>query len=69
MKDDYKGIDIKTVSDNGGGVQVINLSYEVVYSAGLNTLPKNKLTTAEFTDFLVKSKSNLMPFNYSIEYN
>ena len=69
MKDDYKAIDTKTVSSNGGGVQVINLNYEVVYSAGLNTISKDRLTTTEFTDFLIKSKSKGMPFNYSIEYN
>jgi signal transduction histidine kinase len=69
MKDNYKAIDTKTVTDNGGGVQVINPNYEVAYSAGLNTLSKDRLTTAEFTDFLMMSKSKGMAYNYSIEYN
>ena len=69
MKDDYKSIDITSVTDNGGGVQVINTNYEVVFSEGLNTIPKDKLTTAEFTDFLIMSKSMGIPYSYSIEYN
>lgn len=69
MLDNYKAIDAKTVTDNGGGVQVINANYEVTYSAGLNTLSKDKLSTAEFTDFLMMSKSKGIAYNYSIEYN
>ncbi len=69
MRDDYKTIDTMAVQDNGGGVQVINGNYEVVFSAGLNTLSKDKLTTAEFTDFLIMSKSQGIPYSYSIEYN
>lgn len=69
MLDNYKAIDAKTVTDNGGGVQVINANYEVAYSAGLNTLSKDKLSTAEFTDFLMMSKSKGIAYNYSIEYN
>lgn len=69
MMDNYKAIDAKTVTDNGGGVQVINANYEVAYSAGLNTFSKDMLSTAEFTDFLMKSKSKGIAYNYSIEYN
>ncbi|MGH4124422.1 MAG: ATP-binding protein [Clostridium sp.] len=69
MKDDYKGINATSVIDNGGGVQVINVNYEVVFSAGINTIQKNKLTTAEFTNFLIMSKSNGVTYSYSIEYN
>jgi len=69
MKDDYKSINIRSVIDNGGGVQVINTNYEVVFSAGINTIPKYKLTTAEFTSFLIMSKSNGVSYSYSIGYN
>mgnify|MGYP001561181358 FL=1 len=69
MKDDYKRIDVAHVIDNGGGVQVINTDYEIAYSAGLNTISKDKLTTAEFTDFLMKSKSIERRYSYSIKYN
>ncbi|MBW9146722.1 HAMP domain-containing histidine kinase [Clostridium sp. CM027] len=69
MKDDYKRIDVEQVIYNGGGVQVINTDYEVAYSLGLNTISKGKLTTAEFTDFLMKSKSIERRYSYSIKYN
>ncbi|HKM34074.1 MAG TPA: HAMP domain-containing sensor histidine kinase [Lachnospiraceae bacterium] len=69
MKDDYKLIDAKKVTDNNGGVQIINSDYVVVYSAGLNTFGKDILTTAEFTDFLIMSKSKGVKYSYSIEYN
>ncbi len=69
MRDNYKAIDTKSVVDHGGGVQVINTNYEVVFSEGLNTILKNQLTTAEFTDFLMMSKSKGVPFSYSVEYN
>lgn len=69
MQDDYNRIDFKTVLDNGGGVQVINSKYEVVISKGLSTISKDKLTIAEFTDFLISSKSIGIPYSYSIEYN
>ena len=69
MSDDYKGIDTTVVIENGGGVQVINANYDVVFSAGLNTLSKDKLTTSEFTEFLIMSKSQGIPYSYSIEYN
>ena len=69
MKDDYRLIETAKVTGNYGGVQVINSNYEVVYSAGLNTFAKDKLTAAEFTDFLIKSKSTGIKYSYSIEYN
>lgn len=69
MEDDYKSIDTKSVLGNGGGLQVINTNYEVVYSKGLNTISKDKLTTSEFTDFLIKSRGKGIPYSYSIEYN
>jgi signal transduction histidine kinase len=69
MQDEYRSIDTAGVIENGGGIQVVNTNYEVVYSAGLNTISKDKLTTEEFTDFLIMSKSIEIPFSYSIEYN
>lgn len=69
MRDDYKNVDTTSVIDNGGGVQVINTNYKVVFSTGLNTISKDQLTTAEFTDFLIMSKSMGIPYSYSIEYN
>ena len=69
MQDDYRLIDTSKVIDNGGGVQVVNTNYEVVYSVGLNTFVEEQLTTAEFTDFLIKSKSIGIDYSYDIEYN
>ena len=69
MREDYKSIDTTLVIDNGGGVQVMNTNYEVIFSEGLNTILKDKLTTAEFTDFLIMSKSKGIPYSISIEYN
>ena len=69
MQDDYQTIDTAPVIANGGGVQLINDHYEVVFSSGLNTFTKDRLTTAEFTDFLMASKSKGIPYSYSIKYN
>lgn len=69
MKDDYRLIDTTKVTDNNGGMQVVNSDYEIVYSVGLNTFAKDKLTTAEFTDFLIMSNSLGIKYSYSIEYN
>lgn len=69
MKDDYTEIDTDPVIQNGGGVQVINSHYEIVFSQGINTFTKEKLTTVEFTEFLATSKSKGVPYSYSIKYN
>lgn len=69
MQDDYRRIYADPVIDNGGGVQVINNKYEIIFSAGLNTLGQDKLTAAKFTEFLTASKSPGIPYSYSIEYN
>lgn len=69
MRDDYKEIDAGPVVKNGGGVQIINEKYEVVYTAGLDTIGTARLTTGQFTDFLVQSKSKGMPYHYDILYN
>lgn len=69
MRDDYKNINTALVINNGGGVQIINSSYKVVLSKGLNTISKEELTTGQFTDFLIMSKSKGILYSYSIEYN
>lgn len=69
MEDDYSRIDTAEVIKNGGGVQVINKDYEVVFSQGINTFPKDRLSVSEFTDFLTKSKSVGIPYSYSIAYH
>lgn len=69
IRDDYHEIDPTPVVQNGGGIQVINERYEVVYSAGLNNLATDKFTTQQFTDFLVHSKSIGIPWHYDILYH
>lgn len=69
MEDDHTRIDPAPVIKNGGGVQVINRDYEVVFSAGINTFRKDKLSTQEFTDFLMAAKSKGIPYSYSIKYH
>ena len=69
MQDDYTKIDTKEVVENGGGIQVINSQYEIVFSKGLNTLGTGQLTPMVFTDFLMSSQSTGIPYSYSIEYN
>ncbi|RCX21100.1 signal transduction histidine kinase [Anaerobacterium chartisolvens] len=66
IKEDYKQIDASAVVENGGGVQVVDKEYRVVYSSGLNTIGKDKLSTEEFTTFLAESKSK--PYHYEILY-
>jgi signal transduction histidine kinase len=69
MKDNIVDIDSEPVVQNGGGVQVINDKYEVVYSEGLNTLGTKKFTVSEFTNFLIKSKEKGYKYHYDILYN
>lgn len=69
MQDDYGKIDAEPVVQNGGGVQVVDEYYKVVYSKGLNTLVTSQFTVGQFTEFLVKSKSKGIPYNYDISYN
>jgi len=69
MKDDYTKIDPIPIVKNRGGIQIINDNYEVVYSAGINTLGTKKFTVEQFTDFLVQSKSKGVPYHYDILYN
>jgi signal transduction histidine kinase len=67
IKDDYRQIDASAVVQSGGGVQVVDREYRVVYSTGLDTIGKDKLTAGEFTTFLTESKSK--PYHYDILYN
>lgn len=69
MRDDYTKIDPDPIVENNGGVQVINQNLEVIYSDGLNILGSRKLTTEEFTDFLIYSKSVGVPYSIDIQYN
>lgn len=69
MKDDYSEIDAESVVKNGGGIQIVNDDYEVVYSAGLNNLGTKKFSVSHFTEFLVKSKEKGFQYNYDILYN
>ena len=69
MENDYTKIDSDLIVQNGGGVQVINDNFEVVYTDGLNTLANKKLSTEEFTNFLIQSKSKGVKYSYDILYN
>jgi len=66
IKEDYRQIDASDVVRNGGGVQVVDKEYRVVYWHGLDTIGKDRLTAEEFTAFLTESKSK--PYNYDILY-
>jgi signal transduction histidine kinase len=67
IKEDYRQIDASGVVKNGGGVQVVDKEYRVVYSSGLDTIGKDKLTPGEFTAFLTESKGR--PYHYDILYH
>lgn len=69
MKDDYINIEAEPVVENGGGVQVIDENYKVVYSKGLNTLGAKEFSAGEFTNFLMKSKEKGYKYSYDILYN
>lgn len=66
IKEDYRQIDASAVVQNGGGVQVVDKEYRVVYSRGLDTIGKERLSAGEFTDFLTESKEK--PYHYDILY-
>ena len=66
IKEDYKQIDASAVVENGGGVQVVDKKYRVVYSSGLNTIGKERLSAEKFTMFLMESKGK--PYHYDILY-
>lgn len=52
--------------ENGGGVQVIDKEYRVVYSSGIDTIKIDKLSVQEFTTFLLESRNK--PYHYDILY-
>lgn len=66
IKEDYKQIDSSLIVQNGGGVQVVNKEYRVIFSEGLDTIGKTQLSAGEFTTFLTGSKSE--PYHYDILY-
>lgn len=66
IKEDYRQIDASAVVRSGGGVQVVDKEYRVVYSQGLDTIGKEKLSVEEFTTFLMESQRK--PYHYDILY-
>jgi len=66
IREDYRQIDASAVVESGGGVQVVDKEYRVVYSEGLDTIGKDELSTGEFTAFLTESRSR--PYHYDILY-
>lgn len=66
IKEDYTQIDASAVVKNGGGVQIVDKDYRVVYSSGIDTINKEQLSAQEFTEFLTESKSK--PYHYDILY-
>ena len=66
IKEDYRDIDASAVVDNGGGVQIVDKEYRVVYSSGIDTIGKDKLSVQEFTTFLAETKTK--PYHYDILY-
>lgn len=66
IKEDYRQIDASAVVRSGGGVQVVDKEYRVVYSQGLDTIGKEKLSVEEFTTFLMESQTK--PYHYDILY-
>lgn len=69
MKDDYRQIDTSLIVKNGGSVQIIDKDYRVVFADGKDAIKKSQLSVAEFTDFLIQSKSKGTPYHHDILYN
>ena len=51
IQDDYRQIDSSAVVQNGGGVQVVDKEYRVVYSSGLDTIGKEQLLPRNLRHF------------------
>jgi len=66
LREDYTEIDASPVVQNGGGVQVVDREYRVVYSSGLDTIGKTQLSAGELTEFLLQSKDR--PYHYDVAY-
>jgi len=69
MQDDYRKIDMTPITEHGGGIQIVTENLEIVLSGGLNVVGNGILTTEEFTDFLIQSKSKGLAYNMDIQYN
>ncbi|MNO57021.1 putative sensor histidine kinase TcrY [compost metagenome] len=67
MNNDYRGIDSRVVEDVGGGLQVVNSNFEIVYSIGHSPFVSNQISVKEFTDFLMNTSSN--KDMVTVEYN
>jgi len=66
LNEDYNQINASEIVAHGGGVQVIDADFTVVFSEGLNTFEKTQMNTEEFTEFLVGNKSKL--YHYDVVY-
>jgi hypothetical protein len=51
IKEDYRQIDTAAVVENGGGVQIVDREYRVVYSRGLDTIGKDALSIGNSRNF------------------
>lgn len=69
MMDDYNLIDASAVTQSGGGVQIVNDEYQVIYSSGIDSIGKSQLSITEWTDFLIQSGSKDTAYHYDILYN
>lgn len=69
MMDDYELIDAAPITQSGGGVQIVDDTYQVIYSSGIDTIGKSQLSIREWTDFLIHSDSKNTPYHYDIMYN
>jgi signal transduction histidine kinase len=69
MFDDYTQIDATEVVENGGGVQVIDSQYRVVYSKGRSNFEKEQMSKGEFTEFLMDSQRIGVRYHYDVIYN
>lgn len=68
MKDDYKQINYSKVIEYGGGVEIIDKNYNVIFSRGLIPYENTKLNKEEYIKFLVDSGKSTNNY-YSIAYN
>jgi len=69
MRDDYKDIDFSEILKYGGGAQVIDKNYKVVFSKGINPQDIKQYTKGQFTEFLFNSGKNEDFYYNSVRYN